>query len=181
MKCPSCNKFCGLEMQDPENNNIEFDATDLDNITLSVEVHIVRNSECCGDECKEYTFNTDAELDAALIDKMEQARKDNPDIEFEAEESSLSPLEEGGHRYKKSYYGFTMEIGIGYNKPTAPRTAEQQAELDKLTNDYTTTNASPELRARRSELFAIGRPEFVSLGTVTVEDKIEASGMDELN
>ena len=161
--------------------NIDFDASDLDNVSLSVEVRIVRNSECCGDECKEYTFNTDADIDAALLDKMQQARDANPDVEFEAEESSLSTLEEGGHRYKKSYYGFEMEIGIGYNKPTAPRTAEQQAELDKLTADYNTTNSSPELRARRAELFAIGRPEFVSLGSVNLSDKIEASGMDELN
>jgi hypothetical protein len=82
--CPSCSKFCSLEMQDPENINLECDfpetdafepgpdATDEENQqalddfnqtervgTINAEIRIVRTSECCGDDIKEATFEPD--------------------------------------------------------------------------------------------------------------------------
>jgi hypothetical protein len=196
MKCPSCNKFCGLEMQDPENQNIEFDAADLDSITLSVEVRILRNSECCGDEIKEYTFNTDAEIDDDLVEKMKAIRATDPDVEFEANEGQLEALEESGGRYKKSFYGFNMTVEIGYSKPTTQRTADEAAEFEKLNAALAVINKAnserydfnaprdiePDAdRARRIALSNIGRPTFESLGCVEISDKVAASEMDELN
>jgi hypothetical protein len=200
MKCPSCNKFCGLEMQEPEVNNVEFDAADLDSITLSVEVRILRNSECCGDEIKEYTFNTDADLDDELVEKMKALRATDPDVDFEASEGQVEALEESGGRYSKSYFGFNMTVEIGYSKPTTPRTADEEAEFVALNaklaavnearnnrrdfSAYATTPGATEPeadRARRIALSNIGRPTFEALGLVELSDKVAASEMDELN
>jgi hypothetical protein len=137
-QCPSCQKFAGLELQDPEVNEVSLDE---ESQTVSVEVRIVRNSECCGDEMKEYTFNTDQELPADLVAKMEAIKKEHPDAEFDAQEGGVDQLEEGGHRYKKSYYGYTLT-----------------ADINSIVDGKTQT-----------------------IGSVEVTDKIEASGMDELN
>ena len=176
-QCPSCYKLCGLEMQDPEVNDITYDE---DSQTITVDVRIVRVSACCNDEMKDYTFNVDTELPDDLVATMAKVKKEHPDVDFDAQEGSVDQLEEGGSRYKKSYFGFTLNVEIGYNLPSRPRTKAEQEELDKLTSDYTTTNASTALRARRSDLFAIGKPEWKVIGSVEVTDKIEASGMDEL-
>lgn len=198
MKCPSCNKFCGLEMQDPEVNGVDFDASDLDSITLTAEVRIIRNSECCGDEVKEYNFSAEADLDADLIEKMKAVKLANPDVEFEATEGEAEIVEEGGGRYKKSYFGFRLEVAVGYNKPTTQRTADEQTEFDALNAKLAAINEAnnnrrdfsanaprsfePEAdRARRIALANIGRPTFETLGTVVMEDKVAASEMDELN
>lgn len=175
MRCPSCNKFCGLEMQDPEVNDLSMD---LDSMNVTAEVRIVRNSECCSDECKEYNFSAEAEIP----DEIQQKIAEHPDDDYDVEEGSVEQLEEGGHRYKKSYYGFVLNAEIVRSVPAVrQRTPEEDAELDKLRTDYATTNASDKLRARRAELMLIGQPTKEVLGTVELTDKIEASGMDELN
>ncbi len=165
-------------MQEPEVNDLSLD---IESRAVTADVRIVRNSECCGDEMKEYSFNTEAELDEETSAKIDAILKADPEAEIEVEEGSVDTLEEGGGRYAKSYYGFTLTASIVHAKPTAPRTAEQQAELDKLVSDYATTNASETLRARRAELMAIGRPAKEELGTVELSDKCAASEMDELN
>jgi len=179
MKCPDCNKFCGLEMQDPEVNDLSLEIDD-DSATITYDVRIVRNSACCSSECKEYTFSESVDVDDEILEKIKAARAENPDVDIEVEDGGVEILEEGGSRYAKSYYGFTLQANVSISKPTAPRTAEQQAELDRLTSDYATTNASSELRARRAELFAIGRPSSEVLGTQEISDKVAASGMDEM-
>jgi hypothetical protein len=107
--CPSCNKFAGLEMQDPEVNSVEIDA---ENKTVSVEVRIVRNSACCNDEMKESTFNTDADIPAGIVAKMDAILAADPEAEFDAQEDGCDMLEEGGSRYQKSYYGYTLRVAI---------------------------------------------------------------------
>lgn len=105
--CPSCNKFCSLEMQEPESNDIDLsdnreDADDEIEITYSIR--IVRNSECCGDEIKEANF------DGSISVKVEGHYGDDHTLSLN--EDSLESDETGGGRYKKSYYGFTAEVSI---------------------------------------------------------------------
>jgi|SRR5580765_202693 hypothetical protein len=111
--CPSCNKFAGLELQDPEVNSVE-----LNDKTISVEVRIVRNSSCCNDEMKEYTFNVDHEIDGDLEAKMDAILKDDPNAEFDVEDNGAEQVEEGGSRYAKSYYGFTMTVPVKHGDDT---------------------------------------------------------------
>ncbi len=96
-------------MQEPEVDDVSFD---LDGRMVTADVRIVRNSECCGDEMKEHSFNTEQELPDELDKKIDAILKDDPEAEFEAEESGVDQLEEGGGRYKKSYYGYTLTVAI---------------------------------------------------------------------
>lgn len=193
MKCPSCNKFAALEMQEPEVNELSFDS---ESRMVTADVRILRNSECCGDEMKEYTFNVEEEVGQEIADKMDAILKDDPEAEFDVEEGSVEILEEGGGRYRKSYFGFTLSANITVAKATTPRTAEQQAELEALDAKLAAINKAnnerrdfsaprvnePEAdRARRIELDGIGRPVNEELGSVDLTDKCAASEMDELN
>lgn len=101
--CPSCNKFCGLELQDPELNGYEVEKKGEGEIgailNIQGSIRIVRNSECCGEEIKEGNFDFD--------DEFEVDGHKGEGHEFEIDEGDLEPIEEGGSRYKKSYYGVT--------------------------------------------------------------------------
>ena len=104
-------------MQDPEVNSIELQA-EPGSIVISAEVRIVRNSACCNDEMKEYTFNTDHEVSVELADKIQAIWDKTPEVEFDVEEAGVDMLEEGGHRYKKSYYGYTLQVAIKHDGNT---------------------------------------------------------------
>lgn len=112
MKCPSCNKFAALEMQEPEVNDLSLNADDLDSVTADYEVRIVRNSECCGDEMKESVFSESAEVPDEIVAKMKTIREKNPDAAFDIEEAGVETVEEGGGRYQKSYFGFTLTAKV---------------------------------------------------------------------
>ena len=90
--CPSCNKFCGLEMQEPEIQSMEISANEdsapVRVLTISGEVRIVRNSECCGDEIKEASFCFDEEF--------EIEGHTGEGHEFEIDDGDIEPIEEGG-------------------------------------------------------------------------------------
>lgn len=106
-KCPDCNKFCGLEMQDPEVNDLDLTIYDAeegeDERTGSVswDVRIVRNSECCGAEVKESYFCSAGDITIY--------GHTGEECELTIEETSCEPTEEGGGRYAKSYYGCILE------------------------------------------------------------------------
>jgi len=181
MKCPSCSKFASLEMQDPEVNNLSLEGDGVDR-EISFEVRIVRNSECCGDEMKEYTFSDNADPSDEISDKIAEILSKDPEAEFDVEEDSVSQVEEGGGRYKKSYYGFTLSVKIVQIIQTRPRTKEEQDELDSIQATFRSGAAmSDELNKRRLELLATGRPRNEELGVVEISDKVAASEMDELN
>lgn len=103
MRCPSCNKFPGLEFADPEIQSEEFDP---DTGQFSADVRIVRTSSCCGDEIKEATFSFDGEMPNELLQKH-QGKAHELTASF-----SSDPIEEGGSRYSKSYFGATLEVTI---------------------------------------------------------------------
>jgi len=98
-------------MQDPEVNDLSMDGGNV-----TAEVRIVRNSACCNDEMKEYNFSTEVEIPEEIQQKMDAIQEKDPDAEFTVEEGGIDQLEEGGHRYKKSYYGFTLTARIMHDK-----------------------------------------------------------------
>lgn len=106
-----------MEMQEPEVNDLTLNAdnTDLDSTTVDFDVRIVRNSECCGDEMKEYTFADSADVPEHIIEKMKEIVAKDADAEFEVEQGSIDTLEEGGGRYAKSYFGFTLSVSIEHD------------------------------------------------------------------
>jgi hypothetical protein len=114
MKCPSCNKFAGLDMDEPEIESEDFNAEEG---TFIATVRILRRSSCCGEEMKEARL----EFEGQVPDEILQAHKEGEESEstepgreaheLEAEFSADS-LEEGGGRYAKSYFGANLEVTI---------------------------------------------------------------------
>jgi len=101
-------------MQDPEVNDLSLD-DEADPKSVTAEVRIVRNSACCGDEMKEYTFNTEEALPDEMVAKIAKIKAADPEATFEVEEGSIEILEEGGHRYKKSYYGYQLSANVSHD------------------------------------------------------------------
>jgi hypothetical protein len=99
-------------MQEPEVNSVELNA---DNNSVTYDVRIVRNSECCGDEMKEANFSDEATIPEDIVAKMDAIREKDDDAEFDVEEGGVETLEECGGRYAKSYYGFTLTVSITHD------------------------------------------------------------------
>lgn len=109
MRCPGCDKFCSLTFEDPE---IES-GLDYDSGTVQAVVRIVRNSECCGDEMKEATFEFSQEVSGpALADHVNAEGVELEGHEIEVEHDDPDQLEEGGGRYAKSYFGVSINYRV---------------------------------------------------------------------
>jgi hypothetical protein len=104
MRCDNCNKFASLES--PE--EAEEQSTDFDSTTgqWNAEYRIVRNCADCGQEMKEATFSFEDQLDDEMVEEHQDEGHELT-ANFTAE-----VLEEGGGRYKKSYYGVSLMVGI---------------------------------------------------------------------
>lgn len=121
-RCPDCNKFVGLEMQDPEDVDLDVSST-LDgetlNLSITMTARIVRNCAECGTEMKEASLeaNEEVEVDASDLKCVETKTIKKGDEEVEVidwqdghgdpqiEENGVDQVEEGGGRYAKSFFG----------------------------------------------------------------------------
>lgn len=103
MKCPSCNKFAALDMEEPEIQTEDFDS---DTGAISAEVRIVRKSSCCGEEMKEATFNFDGQVPEETM-KEHKGEGHELAVAFSAE-----GIEEGGSRYARSYFGVKLTVSV---------------------------------------------------------------------
>lgn len=101
MRCESCAKFVSLETQDPEVDRLEMNGEDL-----VAEVRIVRCCADCGSEMKEAALVAEAPCPLEDCDCG-----DDQDLELDGEDT-VELVEEGGGRYKKSYYGFQMTASV---------------------------------------------------------------------
>jgi hypothetical protein len=91
-------------MQDPEVNNFELaDNRDKagDCLDIAYDVRIVRSSACCSEEMKEYSF--DGTIDVVVKDHFGEGHS------LTLNDGDCEATENGGGRYKKSYYGFSLE------------------------------------------------------------------------
>jgi hypothetical protein len=100
MRCPDCSKFVGLDMADPEVGDLEVG----EDGTVTCEVRIVRTCAECGQELKEANFSLEAQVPVE--------GHEGEGHELSVEESSVEPIEEGGGRYAKSYYGATVNATV---------------------------------------------------------------------
>lgn len=135
MRCPDCNKFVSLEMQDPEVNvQLEIAPPDKDGtwvgadiFHLSGEIRIVRACAECGTELKEYTFSLDetAEwgegLDVLTLPGLEPLKVRVEDAELEDDDGEIEQVEEGGGRYAKSFFGAASAWNIQVDGTTVAR------------------------------------------------------------
>lgn len=129
-RCGSCNKFVSLETGDPEVESLEVD----EDGTVSARVRIARTCAECGDEMKEVELDMEAEVKPP---SEEDAGDDGH--ELEVEETGVVAIEEGGGRYKKSYFGaevsFVVKCGCGCEYEEAGSVSDKVAasEMEDLT------------------------------------------------
>lgn len=101
MRCPDCNKFVGLELQDPEINEEDFDETTGD---ITAEYRIVRVCADCGTELKEATIQFSEQVDGEFLEKH-TGEGHSLTADFSAEN-----LEIGGGRYQKAFFGIDLRV-----------------------------------------------------------------------
>lgn len=106
-QCPSCNKLPALAMVEPE-AEVEIEGT-----TVRATVRIVRNSECCGEEMKEASFEPSEEIDPELLKDHFDPKTGEPltedcELELDADDAEATERSEGIGRGRKSFYGFEL-------------------------------------------------------------------------
>jgi len=126
IRCPGCNKFASLSMNDPEVNDLEVDESGA----VSATVRIVRTSECCGEEMKEAELALEADVEIGDEHRGEGHA-------LEVKEDAVDPIEEGGGRYQKSYYGATVSFTVACECGKLERDGEMSdkvaaSEMDEL-------------------------------------------------
>jgi hypothetical protein len=127
MRCPDCNKFVSLEMQDPEVSDLSVEylpSHDADNepiheFCITGTVRIVRCCAECGQEMKEaqldieQTVELGEEVDTkGAHDWEEFARTHDLDDARVDDSPSVDQIEEGGGRYAKSYFGAAIHFEV---------------------------------------------------------------------
>jgi hypothetical protein len=107
MRCPDCNKFVGLETQDPEVDGLEVnDSSDSNAVAVTGTVRIVRACADCGTEMKEASFDIDTEVE---IEGWQSGDKFDG---LEIEETSIESTESGGGRYAKNMIGYKLDLKV---------------------------------------------------------------------
>jgi|SRR5581483_9271246 len=157
MRCPNCNKFPAFDIQEPE-EDLQVEAGHV-----TGTVRLVLDTQCCGDEAKETTFDVDVDLSSDIKDAFVAAGVESPDLDDLSSDVFSFDVEADGkegdermenktrtgkpitnYRYMKKFYVARMEISV--------------------TGTYT-----PEK----------GEPVVVTV-TNNWEDECQASGMEEL-
>lgn len=122
MRCPDCQKFVSLEFADPE-----VDSLEVGDGAVSCTVRIVRNCGECGQELKEATLELSHDIDH----DTEKGKHT-----LEVEETGVDQIEEGGGRYKKSYFGasvsFKVECSCGWSEEGTMDDKVQASGMDEL-------------------------------------------------
>jgi hypothetical protein len=111
-RCPDCNKFVSLELQEPELNlNVEGDS-------ITGQVRLVLTCVECGNEGKE----TNLDIDLALDHDCDRA-EDDFELVDEAAETTERYQDKDRHgkpiknpRYRRHYYGAEITATVCCNK-----------------------------------------------------------------
>lgn len=150
MRCPDCNKFVSLEMQDPEAPDAQVD----DEGIVTGTVRIVRTCAECGTELKEATLEFEIDLSAALTEHRDAEgedacpMKDDPTARVELQSCDANTYEDvervdrhgkkiTNPRYQKSLFGAEIEATIacscGNGEFTGSETASVAAsQMDEM-------------------------------------------------
>jgi hypothetical protein len=110
-RCPDCNKFVSLELQEPELNlNVEGDS-------ITGQVRLVLTCADCGGEAKEANLDIDLSLDHDC---------DRKEDDFELVDETAEPTERyqdkdqrgksiKNPRYRRHYYGAEITVTVRCN------------------------------------------------------------------
>jgi hypothetical protein len=111
MRCPDCNKFVGLEMQEPEvDGDPEVSKPEDGEVGITLEVRIVRACDQCGTELKEANFTLEAGAEMPPEHRGEGHELEaTADVEG-TERSDGKPGTPG--RYRRSFYGVEASFAV---------------------------------------------------------------------
>lgn len=102
MRCSDCNKFVALDFEEPEVENESIDEEGC----VEIEVRLVRTCSECNQELKEATLYFEIEHAEACAAHRGEGHQ------LEVEITNVDSIEEGGGRWKKSYYGARVSYQI---------------------------------------------------------------------
>lgn len=183
-RCPGCNKFAGLELQEPEVNDENFDG---DSGQIAAEVRIVRTSTCCGEEMKEATLELEgdasSEIDDWIARKLEEEGLDEGEDEAgddtetgeeaeEREEANRDRAERREAREAELREGLEMTLDVECEEDTN-RTDRHGKPITNYRYQATV------FKVKGTATIAAADGETVA--TVEMEAEVRASEMDELN
>lgn len=156
MRCPDCCKMVSYDEAEPEDAEVNVNGTDV-----SVSVRITNNCADCGTELKEANFELEGDFSEAAgahectFDEVEGEAKREPvekdAREYEAEVESTERTSRSGYFDKKT--GKFVNAGGRYAKTFYGVSVEVKITCSECNGDVT---------------------------TLTLEDDVQASGMDEL-
>ncbi|MBU1457050.1 MAG: hypothetical protein KKD01_20235, partial [Proteobacteria bacterium] len=104
MRCPDCNKFVGMDVDnEPEGNGFDID----DEGVLTDSVRIVNVCADCGTELKEANVDLEIDLSAEVAAHRAACHVEGDDHELEVTDETLERTErsEGKGRGTRTFYG----------------------------------------------------------------------------
>ena len=114
MRCPDCNKFTGLETQEPELNTIESTYSN-ETFTITADGRTVRQCADCGTELKALDWQQEMYVDLDRLFECEAGKALSPEqVEYvkkaleeetanvHIEDTGTEQEESGGSRHKKN-------------------------------------------------------------------------------
>ena len=102
-RCPSCNRFVGVEIQEPEVQELDFNDGEI-----NLSVRLVKCCSECGEEL--------AEAIAEASHTIEKHEDHHDEIEVEEHGVTESTRYEGKGQYTKTFYGADVEVYVHCNK-----------------------------------------------------------------
>ena len=122
MRCPDCSKFVALDFAEPE---LDGDPEVSEDGEVTCQVRIVRTCGECGGEMKEATLNL-----AGTPEGLSAEKHRGKGHELGVEAGDVEQVEEGGGRYKKSYYGASVSYDV--TCPCSPEPVASGTLSDKV-------------------------------------------------
>lgn len=142
-RCPSCNKFVGIEAAEPEVNSVEVEA---DGEAVRADVRLALVCLECGEELSEYNFEIEAEIDEVSTHAQahdEAGVEYTLDVEdngaeafdrYQTQDRHGKPIK--NMRYQRHFYGVNVDVKVTCScgqEFDAQLTGEEQASaFDQL-------------------------------------------------
>lgn len=112
MRCPDCMKFVSLDFAEPE---LDGDPEVSEDGEVTCQVRLVRTCGECGQDLKEATLDL-----AGAPEGFSAGEHRGEGHALGVEAGDVEQVEEGGGRYKKSYYGASVSYDVTCSCSTEP-------------------------------------------------------------
>lgn len=125
-KCPGCNKFAGIEEQDPEleREDVTFDYVEgkLDSITVEIDIRIVNQSECCNDDMTEATLTLSNTFSGDDLKALEAHNLEGVcELSYEVGDGERDSYQGKGGRRAPMFYGAQYEVVVNCSCGKLPK------------------------------------------------------------